>query len=441
MKLPAKSIQQVDVNIEDYYAVRLGAVWRGFKEESAAFKWLCFYIILEYVRPASLYPVIDVLPWTQLALLFAAFTAMSEKSIKWVKTPATQLDIVFMLLVLLSSVLAFRSASSYATIDVPLIWVFVYILIINVVNTERRFILFLLLFFLINFKMSQHGFSTFAMRGFSYSAWGVAGSPGWFRNAGDFGIAMAVFVPLLLSFIFALRQNWGKYKRWFFYFVVFTAVMSVLASSSRGAQLGLVSAGLWFVLKSEKAVKALLIASVLGVIMYSSMSDEMLAEYQDAGEDDTSENRLAHWAWGWEVAKDYPVLGVGYSNWLVYCDYHNPNGVHDDFRGRCLLPHNTYVELLAEMGWVGMVFYLWIVFYIFVSNVKTRKLAKGKGNSFVGYISHGLDGGLVAYLISSIFYSVLFYPFLWITLAMTVVVRQLAIKGSKELGAENIKSR
>jgi O-antigen ligase len=274
--------------------------------------------------------------------------------------------------------------------------------------------------------MSQHGFVTFAMRGFSYSAWGVTGSPGWFRNAGDFGIAMAIFVPLILSFILALQENWGRYKRWVFYFVAITAAVSILASSSRGAQLGIIATALWFVLKSKKAVKAILIAAVVGVIVYFSLSDEMLAEYRDMGGDSTSENRLAHWAWGSDVFKNNPVIGVGYNNWLVHCDFYNPNGVYaEGSRGRCLLPHNTYVELLAEMGSVGMLFYLLIIFYMLKQNSKTRSLVREKEDNFSFYISHGLDGALIAYLVSSVFYSVLFYPFLWINLSMTVVLYQV----------------
>ena len=106
MKLPGKSTKQAEINIEEYYAVKVKSLWRGFKLENATFKWLCFYIFLEYVRPASLYPVIDILPWTQITLLFAAYTAISDRSIKWVKSPATPLVFIFSLIVLLSCVFA-----------------------------------------------------------------------------------------------------------------------------------------------------------------------------------------------------------------------------------------------------------------------------------------------------------------------------------------------
>ena len=69
MSFSRKSAKQTEVDIADYYAVKPRAIWQGLKQESPAFWWLCIYLFLEYIRPASLYPVLDILPWTQIALL------------------------------------------------------------------------------------------------------------------------------------------------------------------------------------------------------------------------------------------------------------------------------------------------------------------------------------------------------------------------------------
>lgn len=429
MRLSKKLIKQVD--IEDYYAVNVRAIWRDLKHGNASFLWLCLYLFLEYIRPATLYPVIDILPWTQIALIFATYTAFSDRNIKWVKSSANILMFLFIFVVLLSCAFAFSPLKAIDAIDIPILWLLAYFLIINNVNTEKKFIAFLLLFILLNFKMSSHGFSSFAMRGFAYTKWGVVGSPGWFRDSGDFGTAMTIFVPLVISFIVALHHKWGKYKKWFFYYVAMTGLVTIVATSSRGAQLGIVGVAIWFILKSKKAIKTLLMAVVLGSLVYSYLPEKMLAEYQNAGDDSTSESRLAHWAFGMEVVEAKPVLGVGYNNWLKYCNYMNPHGLVDDFRGRCLEPHSTYVEALAELGVIGAIVYACIIFCIFRINYKTRLLVRSQDNKFSTYIAHGLDGGLVGYLISSLFFTVLFYPFVWIQLAMTVALHQVTKSGLK----------
>ena len=116
----------------------------------------------------------------------------------------------FYFVVLLSSIFAIWPSLAFSKIEVPVNWVILYFLIVSVVNSERRFILFALLYLLVNFKMSQFGFLSFAKRGFTYTVWGVTGSPGWFRDSGDFGIQMGLFAPFVIGFILALRKYWGQ---------------------------------------------------------------------------------------------------------------------------------------------------------------------------------------------------------------------------------------
>ena len=426
MKFSRKSDNQSAVDITDYYAVKPRAIWRGLKQESPAFWWLCIYLFLEYIRPASLYPVIDILPWTQIALLMVCIYAFSDKTITWVRSTGNVLIVIFFIVVLLSSVFAFRPSVSWGAIDIPINWVILYFLIITVVNTEKRFFVFVLLFLLVNFKMSQHGFFSFARRGFSYTGWGVTGSPGWFRDSGDFGIAMAVFFPLAAAFALALKKYWGRYKRWFFYFLPITGMVTIVATSSRGAQLGMVATGIWFLLKRRGGLKAMIGIIIVGWVLYAILPERMLEEYQTAGEDNTSIDRLAHWAFGMDVVRDNPVLGIGYKNWLDYCNFMNPSGLGT--RSTCRLPHNTYIQAAAELGVTGFCLYVWIALLMLRINARTRNNAKQSGNQFVNYLAHGLDGGLVGYLVSTIFFSELFYPDFWVQFAMIVALHEVSKK-------------
>ena len=304
MSFSRKSAKQTEIDISDYYAVKPKSIWQGLKQESPAFWWLCIYLFLEYIRPASLYPVLDILPWTQIALLMVCVTALNDKSIKWVSSTGNPLLIVFLFIVLLSSVFAFRPSVSWDKIDIPILWVVVYFLVITIVNTEKRFFVFVLLFLLVNFKMSQHGFFSFPQSGFSYTSWGVTGSPGWFRDSGDFGIAMTVFFPLAFAFALALKEYWGRYKKWFFYFLPLTGVVTIIATSSRGAQLGMLAIGVWFLIKSAKGIKYMLGILIVGWVIYAMLPERMLAEYESAGDDKTSQARLEHWEFGMEVNRE-----------------------------------------------------------------------------------------------------------------------------------------
>ena len=426
MKFSERSAKQTEVDIADYYAVKPRAIWRGLKQESPAFWWLCIYLFLEYIRPASLYPVLDILPWTQIALLMTCVTAFSDKTIKWVSSAGNFLMLFFLIIVLLSSVFAFRPSVSWGAIDIPINWVIVYFLIITIVNTEKRFFVFILLFLLLNFKMSQHGFFSFANRGFAYRSYGVTGSPGWFRDSGDFGIAMTVFFPLAFAFALALKEYWGRYKRWFFYFLPITGMVTIIATSSRGAQLGMVAIGIWFLLKSTKGIRAMIGILIVGWALYAMLPERMLEEYRSAGDDKTSQDRLDHWAFGMEVIDDNPVLGVGYKNWLDYCNFINPNGLGR--KPNCRIPHNTYISAASETGVTGFIAYIIMILFSFRQNSRTRVNAKKTGNKFVLYIANGLDGGMVGFIVSTVFFSVLFYPMFWVQISLTVVLHEISKK-------------
>ena len=392
--------------------------------ESAAFWMLCAYLMFEYVRPQSVYPAIDVLPWPILSLILTAVTVFFDKSVKWVSSTETPLFLGFFMIVLLSGVFAFRSSLSWAQIDVVINWLLVYFLVINIVNTEKRFFIFILFFLLASFKMSQHGFMTFARRGFSFADWGAVGGPGWFHNSGEFAIQMTIFVPLSICFILCLRNYWGRIKKIFFYMMPVTGLVSVVATSSRGAQLAIVVAGAWFVLKNKLGIKALLGMAVLGIALYLFLPEEQMERIREMGQDETSLQRLAYWNFGLDVIADHPLLGIGYSNWVNYCYFINPQGL--GVLAKCEVCHNIFIQAASELGIPGLLVFILMALSVFVINARTRNYARQAENKFLIYMAHGLDGGLIGYLVSGFFVTVLFYPFFWVQMSMTVALNAIA---------------
>ena len=418
-----KTAPQTEESMGRLYSIKLSALWDGFSAEPPAVWFLCVYIMLEYVRPQSIYPVIDVAPWAQIALSAACVFALFDRSIIWVKSTGNILIVVFFCTVILSSLFAFNPSYSWDKLDIVINWVILYFLIISIVNNEKRLLFFLLVFLLINFKMSQHGFISFANRGFSYAKWGVIGSPGWFHNAGDFGIAMGIFVPLSTAFCLALKSYWGYLTKIFFYLMPFTGFITIIATSSRGAQLGITGVILWFIVKSKQRYRTLAIVSALGLLAFLFTPESMIDEYKIMGDDNTSIDRIEHWKFGLDTFKTFPILGVGYENWLAYCTYKNPNGL--GHRAGCRVAHNSYIQAMSELGSLGYISVILIILFIFINNYRTRKLSKVIENKFLFNIAHGLDGGLIAFMIAGFFFSVLFYPFLWVQLAFSVALHQI----------------
>lgn len=395
--------------------MRLRAIWRFITSQPASFWLINFYLFIEYVRPQSIYRSIDVLPWGQTALLLTLLAVVLEgKLLKRPGSVADPLLAVFSLILVASSVAAIYPDVAYGAWELYFSWVLVYILITSTVTTEKRFFIFMLAFLLFSFKMSQHGSRSWVLNGFAFRDWGAAGAPGWFQNSGEFGVQMCVFLPLSVEFILALRSHWGRVTRWVFYLFPVTAVASMVSSSSRGALVGGAAVALWWVARSKHRVRALLAVAVVGAATWAVVPPEQKARFAAAGEDDSSTNRIERWEDGLEMAKDNPLLGIGYENW----------GRH--YGGR--LPHNIFIEAASELGFTGFFAFLALIFGTFYINARTRRLVRSipTETEFLKHMAFGLDGALIGYMGSGFFVTVLYYPFFWINLAMAVALHTAA---------------
>lgn len=409
--------------MKDLYAIKISAIWTALRSESNSYWLICAYLFFEYVRPQTIYPGLDILPFAFLSVILALIVYVFEGNHESVRNTENKLIVFFLLVILLSSVYAYSPTVAYSNLRLFLSWLLIYFLIIHIVNTEQRFFIFLLSYLIYNFKMSQHGFISWARVGFEFRDWGVTGAPGWFENSGEFGIELCIFLPLSIYFIIGLRQYWGKFKLFVFTLLPFTAIASVIATSSRGALVGASAALLWMVGKSKSKVKALVAISIILVGVLNYIPPEQYKRLEDSGEDRTSMARLNRWKAGAVMMEEHPYLGIGYANWMTY--------VTDRFPGQNMgLPHNIFIDAGAELGYTGLAIFVLMILYTLVNNYRTRKLAKAIDNDFIYYTAHGLDAALIGFIVSGSFVSVLYYPYFWINMAFTVALNNVANKES-----------
>ena len=406
--------------MEPLYQLRVKALWQTFTRQSLSFWMVCLYMIFEYVRPQAIYSFLQPIPWSQILILGAPIVYLLEGGGLKAKNPINLWMALFTIAIGLSWATAQYPAFAQEKIFIWVNWVLVYLLIANVCTTQQRFYLFFLLFLLASFKMSQFGARTFALRGFGFAKWGATGSPGWFHNSGEFGIQMCIFFPLSLYFISGLQQHWSKLKRLIILGVPVTAVMSVVATNSRGAMLGIAAVGLWMLLRTRYRVKALIGLGFLGVLVALLMPQETKDRFNTMGDDETSRTRLTYWRHGIEIFKEHPVSGIGYENWG---EYYRQN------YGKMALPHNIFIQAGAELGAVGFISLLGLIVSSFVVTYRTRKLANrmGAAGKFLSATARGLDGAMIGYLTSGFFITVLFYPYLWFALGMTAALYAVTV--------------
>jgi len=400
-------------------SLSLRGLWKFVMKQPASFKFVCLYLFMEYVRPQQLYPVISGPPYSKFIIGIALVAFFMEGRTFRMGLAEAFLGL-FTGIVLASSFLAVSPGASYAEISVYLSWVLIYLLIVNAVDTEARFLVFVLSFIVWSYKMAEFGTRSWITDGFHFRAWGINGAPGWFSNSGEFAIQMVVFSGIAIYFTRALSHQWPRWKKYIFWSMPVCAIIGIVGSASRGALVGLAAMVLWMLLKSRHKVRALLGTAILSAGVYWLLPAEQMARLQSMGDDGTSISRTTLWARGLELMRDNPVHGIGYNNWSPYMEAHF---------GSPLLPHNIFIQAGAELGYTGLVAFVALIVVTLIVNYRTRRLTRhlAAGDRFLFEMAHGLDAALIGYLASGFFVTVLYYPFFWINFAMTVALYNAAV--------------
>jgi O-antigen ligase len=387
------------------------------KKQDAAFYAAAAYLIIEYVRPHTIFPAIDILPWTPLILLVGFASILVNGKMKIQTTHV--IVFLFMCVTLLSTYYSYDRASSMKRIDVIISWFLVVFMFTNCVKSLHQFKLLLILFFLCIFKMSFFGARTWAMRGFGFTSWGISGPSGWFQNSGELALLMVIFAAMSYGYLIG-----NNVKTKIYYLAPITAVMTVIAASSRGSQIALAVIGILAALIIGKLkLKNLLVFAFVGWLGFTLLPAEQKERFSTMGNDGTSESRLMYWEKGIEMMHDHKWIGVGYYAFPAYFStYYAPYITFENFTYRREVAHNSLVQVGSELGYTGLFFYLWMVFHCFILSRRARELSKKlpdmEAVKWIPKYTICMDLAVVGYLIGSFFMSVAFYPFIYLFLML-----------------------
>lgn len=387
---------------------------------------ICFYLFFEYVRPQSIFRWLDFMPWAQLFIVVSATTLFLDKTRHRVRDSTNVWMVLFAAVIVISSLIAYDPAYAQKHYIDFFGWFVVYFLITNIVNNEKRFFIFLIIFLLCSFKLAQHGARTWAMRGFSFTNWGLMGPEGPFHNSGELASQMLIFTPLCYQFAVALKPWLSTVKYYLLMLGPLAGAMTVLGSSTRGGQIALVVQSYLVFLKGRMNLKTIAAVCALAWVGWTMLPDQQKARFTEAGQDETSQQRLLYWKNGVEMIKEHPVLGVGYFNFVPYYAEHYP---HDILFGTAQLPHNIFIQVGTDVGLLGLALYLGLMYRAFRCTRDVRKCAADNPQlHFYIPLTKGFDVAFVGFIIAGQFVTIGYYPFMWIHLAMVVALRNVVLR-------------
>ena len=417
-------MEKTNYTVEDFYAFKIKNMWSYFKGQHFSFWMICCYLFVEFVRPQSIIPALDILPWAMLFILFAAVGAFMDGSVKWTSSFANVLIVFFSLTIISATFITpmYPDVSKKHFMDF-FNWVLIYFLIINIVNTKERFYIFLLIFFVASAKIAIGTSRAWVFRGFSFTSWGLMGPPGFFQNSGELAILMLVLFPLAFYVHQSLKARVSKWERWFLMACWVCPILTILGSSSRGAQIALVVQLAIMFRKSIFKIKPLIGVIVLCTAIFYLLPQEQKDRFSKAGDDRTSEQRFLYWEHGWDMMKEHPFSGVGFFNFIPY---YEDNFSSDMLYPHAELPHNIFVQVGTDAGFVAVIIFSLIILYAICGAWVSAK--KSADDIFFTRVASGLGFGVFGFLLAGQFVTVSYYPFLWISLSLIVSLRSLSLK-------------
>jgi len=275
---------------------------------------------------------------------------------------------------------------------------------------------------------------------------GLAKNVALFADQNEYALLMNILFPITVF----LAVGEGRQIHKIFYLSMSAVFLAgVVISHSRGGFVGLsaVLIFMWLKLFKNKLKSGVIILCVilgLAIIAPASYWEEM-STLQQGTHESTAASRIYFWQIAIRQFIDHPLIGVGVNNYGVWLpDYAHRDDKLSDGRpvsgmtrayGR--VAHSMYFTILAELGILGSAFFAFLVYHFFKNSIHMAKTFNSvnpgknatKANSDGSLLSWrslnlGLTGGMIGYLVSGAFVSVLFFPYFWLMCALSATLKE-----------------
>lgn len=229
--------------------------------------------------------------------------------------------------------------------------------------------------------------------------------------------------------------------------VVLVAAMVAAEDVSRGAFLGLCTGALYCAARSPRKLlgfgilggAALTLAALAGPAYWSTIRSTGDVEEGTAG------LRLEVWKMGVRAWQNRPVLGAGAGNfrWVV-----GEGQSEEQFESighsvaGSIVAHSLFVELLVDLGTVGVVVFLTVLWFAW-KDLRLVQLLGAVGSSrappdpdlaTLRVFAEGVTASILVTLVNAVFLSLLYFANLWLLVALGNAIRQVAVRAAANQG-------
>ncbi len=309
----------------------------------------------------------------------------------------------FLLVAAFSSLTSFNASRSVQSYAIYLIFAISYFLIVNNIKTKNQWYNLVVAFAIAGLIVGLYGiyqnffisvtdtswidedmFEDIRIRVFST-----------FDNPNVLGQYLVLSVPVVFSLMWSEKRVGAKI---FYAFTVAAMCACMIFTWSRAAWVGIMLAiGFFMVMKDRRWASVLV---VMLLIMPFVLPESIISRITSLGNmnDSSTAYRFSVWMSSLRIAKDYWISGIGLGAGAferVYQKY-ALNGA-----GFALHSHNFYIQLVVEMGILGIILFMFIIIssYRRIITMKHKKsvnrnVAIAMGGALLGYLFQGVAENL-----------------------------------------------
>ncbi len=234
---------------------------------------LLIFTIIVYFRPQEYLPELASVPIALIAAIITLLAFIPSQLAMEGSLGARPREVNLLLLLcvaaLLSVPLAVSPGDALHTFWEPFIKaVIIFIVIVNVVRTERRLKGMFYVAFAVTCVLCFSALNDYRLGNLTVEGYRVSGSitGGMFDNANDLGLHLVTMFPLALMLGFAARNFFGKMLYWA---IALLAIATLVITFSRGAFIGLLAATVVMSLKLARRRRGVVIVSlILGTVIF-----------------------------------------------------------------------------------------------------------------------------------------------------------------------------
>lgn len=241
----------------------------------------------------------------------------------------------------------------------------------------------------------------------------------------------AVVVPSIVFCAYAFAALGDRRVRWILPPVAAILGVALLRTDSQAGLVALIAALLLGLVFSgdlrRRATAAVACLVVAGTLFYTLVTAPVA--FQTILSADNTSNRKSLWAVAGSIVSDHPLLGVGAGNFSTVEPFYTVRAINlprVDLVSEGELVHNSYLQVLAELGIVGLVAFVGVILSTLVVGVRAIRALERSGDVEGERLARAVVIGATAMLVAYFFATNQYEKQLWLMLGASAALASVA---------------